>query len=171
MLLNRVMKFSVRKMLAAAAVFVLASCGSYNVSTIKEIADLPLKSTAVPSWGEQYAPLRAHAKYLMYGARTKKEQADRVGDYYYVRWYDASPTSPTKLVMRYTQALTASKELSRTIEMNEPREKAGNQLTKFFFAGKDRRHRGDILSWRIELYVDGKLTDAKQSYLWQDPVK
>ena len=170
-LLNRVMKFSVNMILGAVAAVVLASCSSYKVSTITEVSDLPLKSTSSPSWNINNAPRRAHSKYLMYGARTNKERQYRVGDYYYVRWYDASPSRPTKLVMRYTQALTASKEITRTVEFKEPRESASTQLTKFFFDGADRRRRGDILSWRMELYVDGKLTDSKQSYLWQLPVK
>ncbi|MBQ2379445.1 MAG: hypothetical protein II295_03535 [Akkermansia sp.] len=165
------MKFSVNMILGAMAAVMLASCGSYKVSTITEVSDLPLKSTSEPSWNIDNAPRRAHSKYLMYGARTNKERLNRVGDYYYVRWYDASPSKPTKLVMRYTQALTASKEITRTVEIKEPRQSASTQLTKFFFDGAERRRRGDILSWRMELYVDGKLTDTEQSYLWQAPVK
>ncbi len=154
--------------MSALGAVLLAACSTVEKSYIDEVVDLPLKSVSEPSESWKMAPLRANSKYLLYGARTEAEKAGRIGDYYYVRWYDAEPAKPVRLVMRYTQALTASRELTRTVELNEPREDAGRQLTKFFFAGDERKKRGDVLSWRMELYVGGELRDAKQSYLWAD---
>lgn len=169
--MNRVMRVSGKIVAAALVSVVLSACSTVEKSYIDEVVDLPLKSVKVPSETWKMAPLRANSMYLLYGARTEEEKAGRIGDYYYVRWYDAEPTKPVRLVMRYTQALTASQELSRTVELKEPRESAGGQLTKFFFAGDERRKRGDVLSWRMELYVDGKLQDSSQSYLWEEPAK
>ncbi len=153
-------------LIPALAALVLVSCQTQG-TRITDMADLPLKSTAVPGMYWQMSPLRANAKYLLYGANTKKQRADRVGDYYYFWWYDAEPQKPVKLVMRYTQARSASEELSRTIEYKEPRDKAREHKATFFFAGPERRRNGDVLTWRTELYVDGELKDSRQSYLWE----
>lgn len=162
------MRNAVRNVLAAVGALMLAACSSVEKSYIDEVVDLPLKTTSIPPTSWQQAPLRANANYLLYGARTNKEKSNRVGDYYYVRWYDAEPDKPVRLVMRYTQALTASRELTRTVELKEPRKEQSAQLTKFFFAGEERRRCGDVLSWCVDLYVDGQLRDSRQSYLWED---
>ncbi len=152
---------------AAAAVGMLTLASCTQTTCITSIADLPLKTTAVPPMSWQESPLRANTQYLLYGANTRKEKYDRLGDYYHVNWYDAEPTRPVKLVMQYTQALTASQILTRTIEHKEPRKSSGSRKEEFFFNGEERRKGGDILTWRIELYVDGKLVDSRQSYLWE----
>ena len=152
---------------ATTAALALVSCQGVEGSHITGIADLPLKTTQVPGRDWQQSPLRANAKYLLYGANTRQQKADRLGDYYHVRWYDADPTQPVKLVMRYTQALTASKEFTRTIDYPAPRESTGSYKAEFFFNGADRKKGGDILTWRIELYSGDKLVDSRQSYLWE----
>ncbi len=149
----------------AAGVLTLAACT--QTTRITSVADLPLKTTGLPGMSWQESPLRANAQYLLYGANTRKQKADRIGDYYHVSWYDAEPTRPVKLVMQYTQALTASEVLTRSIDYPEPREKAGTRKEEFFFNGEERRKRGDILTWRIELLIDGKVVDSRQSYLWE----
>ncbi len=151
---------------ATLATLALASCQTQS-TRITDMVDLPLKNTYVPSMDWQVSPLRANAQYLLYGAHSKKQRANRVGDYYYFWWYDAEPQKPVKLVMRYTQSLSASKELSRTLEYNEPRAKAKEHKSTFFFAGPERQKNGDVLTWRVELYVDGVLKDTRQSYLWE----
>ncbi len=152
---------------AATAAFSLVSCQQTGWTHITGIADLPLKTTAVPGKAWQQSPLRANSLYLLYGTNTKKQKVDRIGDYYHVRWYDADPTQPVKLVMRYTQARTASEELTHTIDYPAPRESAGSHKAEFFFNGPERKKGGDILTWRIELYSGGKLVDSRQSYLWE----
>ena len=155
-------------LLSALAALALPACQQSSRGTrITDMADLPLKSTEIPGMDWQSSPLRANAQYILFDANTRKQRENKVGDYYYFWWYDAEPQKPVKLVMRYTQALTASKELSRTIEYKEPRAKAKEHKATFFFAGPDRRREGDVLTWRVELYVDGKLVDSRQSYLWK----
>ena len=137
-------------------------------SHIVSIADLPLKTVELPRMDWQVSPLRSNAQYVLYGAQSGKEMLSRLGDYYFVQWYDAEPTRPVRLEMLYTQALTASKVLTRSVELKEPRSAPGTRKTPFFFNGKERAEQGDVLSWRINLYVDGQLVDSNQSYLWQD---
>ncbi len=152
---------------AATAVLSLVSCSGTDASRITGVADLPLKSIGVPGTSWQMSPLRANAQYLLYGTNTKAQKINRIGDYYYVDWYDAEPARPAQLVMHYTQARTASQLFTRTIDYPAPRESTGTRKAEFFFNGKERRLGGDILTWRIELLVDGKVVDSRQSYLWE----
>ncbi len=152
-------------LLAAATALLSASCSAPR-SHITDMVDMPLRSTSVPGMDWQSSPLRAHAKYLLYDTNSKQQRTDKVGDYYYVWWYDADPDKPAQLVMRYTQALTASKVLTRTVDYDAPRKSAKKRKAKFFFNGPERKKNGDVLTWRVELYVDGQLRDSRQSYLW-----
>lgn len=154
-------------LLLLASALLTTACVQQN-SRLVSIADLPLKSTALTSMSWQTSPIRANAQYALYGANSGKEARDRLGDYYYVAWYDAEPTRPARLVMRYTQAATASEVLTRTMEFNEPRASAGTRKTPFIFNGPERAKKGDIMTWRIDLYVGDALVDSRHSFLWQD---
>ncbi len=152
---------------AALSALALTACTSTETTRITGMADLPLKTDEVPDMSWQKSPLRANAQYHLYGANSSKQKSSRLGDYYYVNWYDADPTRPVKLTMRYTQARTASKQYTRTIDYPAPREDAGSRKAEFFFNGEERKIGGDILTWRMELYVDDKMVDSRQSYLWE----
>ena len=131
------------------------------------MVDLPLKSTDLPNERWQEAPLRANAQYVLYGANTNKERRLRLGDYYYLSWYDAEPQKPVRVEMLYTQALTGADVLSRVVEYTAPRESAGSRKEKFHFSGPERAKRGDVMTWKVNLYCDGQLVDSLQSYLWE----
>lgn len=155
--------------LAAIGSLALVSCQGPDKSYISNVADVPLKSSALPSTSWEVSPLRSNAMYIMHDARTRAQRAGRVGDYYYVRWYDAEPDKPVRLVMRYTQARTGSTVLTSEYVLDAPRAKKGTQTHRFVFNGDVRKRMGDVLSWRIDLYVGGELRDSRQSYLWQEP--
>ncbi len=144
----------------------LMSCSSH--SSLRYITDLPLKELTLPSMAWQDSPMRAHAQYVLHGANSGKARKNRLGDYYFVEWYDGCPDAPTRLEMLYTQAATASRVLSRSINYDTPRLCKGIRRTTFVFNGPDRAKRGDILTWRINLYVEGKLVDTRHSYLWHE---
>jgi hypothetical protein len=158
--------FCVSVLVALGALFQTA-CQSVEHSYITGVADVPLKDLSTPPSSWESSPLRANTLYLLHGANSNAEARNRVGDYYYVRWYDAEPNKQAKLVMRYTQALTASEELRAEQVFDAPRE-SGAKMHRFEFNGPERAKRGDVLSWRVELYVDGELRDAHNSYLWGD---
>lgn len=153
--------------LATVLALMGGACTSYERSCLVDVADLPLKTDKEPGQDWASSPLRSHAMYVLYGAESNSERRDRIGDYYFVRWYDAEPTKPVRVLMRYTQAATGADELRVEHEMTRPRETAGTRTERFFFSGEERRKKGDILTWRMELYVDGKLVDSRQSYLWE----
>lgn len=145
----------------------LTSCTSYKKTQLLEIVELPIMSTRTPSMAWQNTPLRAQAQYIFYGANSEKERRDRVGDYYFVSWYDSDPSLPITVTMYYTQSVTGSKILSLQQVVPAPREAKGKRKVQFFFTGKDRAQRGDILSWKIDIYAGQQLLDSKQSYLWE----
>lgn len=163
--INKGMKFAVPFLGLLCLSF--SACTTYDKTQLLEIVELPIKSTRVPSMAWQNTPLRAQAQYIFYGANSEKERRDRLGDYYFVTWYDQDPSLPITITMYYTQSVTGSKVLSLQQVVPAPREKAGKQKAQFFFTGKDRAKRGDILSWKMDIYAGSKLIDSKQSYLWQ----
>ena len=152
---------------ALAVASLLSSCST--TSYIVTVSDLPLKDTKLPGMDWQLSSKRANAQYVLYGANSNKERTARLGDYYYVLWYDAQPSTPARVEMLYTQAATASKVLTSTVELTQPRSSRGTRKTVFIFNGPLRAQRGDVLTWRINLYSDGKLVDSHRSYLWMDP--
>lgn len=145
----------------------MSACQQQQTTCITAVSDLPLKSTKAPSFDWKNTPLRANAQYVLYEANSQKERTDLLGDYYFVRWHDAEPQKPVKLVMRYTQAKTGPLVQERVIEYRKPRESAGEHKERFIFNGAQRAELGDILSWRVELQCDGKVVDSRQSYLWE----
>ncbi len=148
------------------AFFVLCtSCVSE--SYIESVSDLPLKTTVLPNMNWQMSSMRANAQYALYGANSGKEQKNRLGDYYFVQWYDATPKLPTRIEMLYTQAGSASKILSRSINFTIPRSYPSSRKVLFDFNGSQRAKLGDVLSWQVKLYVNEKEVDSKRSYLWR----
>lgn len=154
----------------AAAGLLMTACSTMTPKDTQLIgvADMPLKTTELPEMTIRQAPLRAHARYVMYDAQTARDHELKKGDYYFVRWYDASPSEPVRVVMYYTQAATGSAKQMREVKITEPRPRAGEMVSRFFFEGEDRVKGGDVLTWKVELYCGGKLKDTRRSYLWRD---
>lgn len=148
------------------ASLLLTACQQQTVH-ITSVADLPLKDTEPPPFEWQSSPLRANAQYILCEANSQRERKDMLGDYYFLRWYDAEPQKPVRIVMKYTQAKTGPEVLERVIEYREPRASRGERREKLFFSGPERAEKGDILSWCMELYCDGVLKDSRRSYLWE----
>ncbi len=150
----------------AASPVTLVCCSSH--SSLRYVTDLPLKSVELPDMAWEHSPMRAHAQYLLYGANSSRERMNRLGDYYFVEWYDGCPEAPTRIEMLYTQAGTASRVFSRSVNYSSPRSFRGIRRTTFVFNGPERAKKGDILTWRINLYVNEKQVDSHRSYLWSD---
>lgn len=142
--------------------------GCVHRSSLRHVTDLPLKDVELPDMAWEHSPMRAHSQYLLHGANSSRERRNRLGDYYFVEWYDGCPEVPTRIEMLYTQAATASRVLSRSIHYSTPRSIRGIRRTTFIFNGPDRAKKGDILSWRVNLYVNEKQVDSRRSFLWDD---
>lgn len=156
--------------LLALACLGVVSCGTPR-SHFTYIADLPLKELDLPDQSWQRSPLRANAQYILFGAQSGKERKNKLGDYYFVNWYDAFPKQPTSIQMLYTQAGTASQVLTHEVRFDAPRRSRGSRKTVLAFNGIERAKRGDILSWRMNLIVNGQIVDTRRSYLWRDNEK
>lgn len=100
---------------------------------ITEVADLPVKSTTLYNMDWEVSPLRANYQYVFHGAHSSKARKARVGDYYFLSWYDAEPEKPVRIVMQYTQAGSASELRSCTVEYAQPRRSAGYRKVNFQF--------------------------------------
>ncbi len=143
------------------------SCTSHTNSYLIDVADLPLKSISIPGTDWSETPLRAHARYMLDHAESNKEKLARRGDYFFVNWHDITPTKHTEIRFYYTQSLTGSQVLSNRVLYNTPRASSQKREEKFFFTGDERQKKGDILSWRVELIVEGELKGHLQSFLWE----
>lgn len=101
---------------------------------IIEVADLPVKGTTLYSMADwEVSPLRANYQYVFHGAYSNKARMSRVGDYYFLSWYDAEPQKPVRIVMQYTQAGSASELRSCTVEYAHPRRSSGYRKVNFQF--------------------------------------
>lgn len=142
----------------------LCSCAPSETKIIS-VHEYTLKSTNQPDFdaGLLYTEYSA----IMYGAIESKERDNRLGNYYYVIWEDSQPNLPAKLVFEYQQGATGSKVLSITQNIR-PRKSATSNKTLFTFNGEKRKLSGDILAWKLTLWVNNKPVSSKQSFLWQD---
>lgn len=122
----------VRALIAVVCGFVLLPACTQTVR-ITEVADLPIKGTMMYSMDWEVSPLRANYQYVFHGAHSGKARMERVGDYYFLSWYDAEPEKPVRIVMQYTQAGTASTLRSCTVEYPRPRRSAGHRKVNFQF--------------------------------------
>lgn len=84
----------------AALLPVLFSCAE-QVSRIKHVREVPLKTTVVPA--EDVGMHHTQATYLLHGAVSQQQRLQRLGQYYFVTWNDANPEQAATLVMMYRQ--------------------------------------------------------------------
>ncbi len=144
-----------------------SSCTSPKQSSIVDVVDLPLKVITAPEGSWDVTPLRAHARYFLDHAESRKEKIARLGDYYFVNWRDAHPHLPAEVRMYYTQARTGSKIQTTSKSYPAQRATRAKRESQFFFNGQRRAKYGDILSWRVDLLVNGQVVSTKQSFLWE----
>lgn len=149
--------------LCLGIMLLLPSCSSD--SYIDRVREVPLKSLVVPAVDSGLH--RANASYLMHGAITSQERLDRLGQYYYVVWKDGQPEKPATIEMKYQQSKTGSTVLTRTAKL-KPGRSGGMTRTNFEFNGANYRDNGDVLSWKLTLFIDGKPVSSRRSYLWRD---
>lgn len=156
------------RLMLTALTLTLGLVGCAQTTHLRSVVDLPLRDTEIPDMDWQLSPMRAHAQYILFGANSYKERKSRLGDYYFVEWYDGQPQKPVCLEMLYTQAGTVSKVQRVAFDWKTPRRSAGIRKSRFTFNGEQRAVQGDILTWRINLFVDGQLVDSRRSFLWQE---
>lgn len=142
----------------------LCSCTPSETKIIS-VHEYTLKSIDQPDFDAGL--LYTEYSFIMHGAIESTERYDRLGNYYYVVWEDSQPKLPAKLVFQYQQGATGSKVFS-LVENIPPRHSARSNKTIFTFNGEERKLKGDILAWKLTLWVNHKPVSSKQSFLWQD---
>lgn len=171
---NKVMKF-LAPFCAAIITPLLFSC-AVQTSHIEHVTEIPLKTTSIPA--EDVGMHRSQSTFLLHGAVSHEQRLQRLGQYYFVTWYDAMPDKPAKLILLYRQGTTGSKILSKSISYPAGRD-GGIQRPVFEFTG-DEAHKynkdgasikGQILAWKLMLVDEhGKTISERHSYLWDDKV-
>ncbi|MBK1792571.1 hypothetical protein [Persicirhabdus sediminis] len=127
------------------------------------VKHLHLKTTNVVSRDQMM--LRGEQNSKLYGAVTKEERRDRLGEYFAVNWEDEQVAmGEVKIVFTYLQSSTASKQhvMSETFPASTTSGKA-----EFDIIGEAHREGGRILAWKAELFRGGKKLSMEHSYLWQ----
>ncbi len=150
---------------SVGAGILLCSCAE-QVTRINYVREVPLKSTVTPGMDTGFH--RAQSSYLLHGAYSQEMRKERLGQYYYVTWYDADPTRPLTLTMQYRQGKTGSKTLSKTITLSPGRD-GGEQTAMFTFIGAEARDKGPVMAWKTQLKdKNGKVLSEQRSFLWSD---
>lgn len=143
----------------------LFSCAE-QVSRIEQVREIPLKTTEIPT--EDAGMHHTQATYLLHGAVTKEQRQQRLGQYYFITWYDAHPEQKASLVMMYRQGKTGSSIQTKSISYPVGR-KGGTQTSVFPFNGTEAKNKGEILAWKLLLKDgDNHTISERHSYLWND---
>ena len=145
------------KIVALLAFCLLASCSSPTDPLVVKQFTLRDQDTQ----GEADPMLRNEKLRRLYGAVSLEERKGRLGQYYTALW-NADPGASKEIVFRYQQGGSRIKQMRREIP-------AGTSEGKEEFAviGDDYFENGRVLTWKMDLIVDGQTISSKQSYLWE----
>lgn len=152
----------------APIAFILAffcSCAQ-KPTAILDVREVPLKQIQRPA--DNTGMHRIQSNYLLYGAVSREDRKNRLGQYYFVTWQDSDPEKELSLVMQYRQGKSGSKILSKSVHYPSGRS-AGEKTPVFEFIGDEVKNHGKVLSWRIQLQdAKGTTISSRQSFLWSD---
>lgn len=147
----------VARLLLLPAFAVLAGCGA----PMLEVRPTHLRSLEIED--AEQPMIRSEQRRLLHGAIGVREQEQRLGHYYVVRWDEASVGEPARVVFEYQQAGTASR-VWRQEQGFGVGETSGR--AEFRVVGDDYLKGGRVLAWRCRLFRGGREMASRQSYLW-----
>lgn len=116
------------------------------------------KSTTV-----QDASIRFERQYRMFGAVTKLDQRERVGNYFDFFWR-AKRIADLTVRLEYKQEKLHAHIQAQQAFYTQAR---GNYKTEFKVVGDDYFDDGRVLAWRCLLIENGQIVAETHSYLWQ----
>jgi hypothetical protein len=119
-------------------------------------------STSKYSKGQDES-IQFERKYRLFGAVSKLDQRQRVGNYFDFYWRTKRPANLT-VRLEYRQEKLHGLVQGR--ELYYPSAK-GNIKSEFAIIGDDYFDDGAVISWRCLLIEDGKIVAMKRSYLWE----
>jgi hypothetical protein len=119
-------------------------------------------STSKYSKGQDES-IQFERKYRLFGAVSKLDQRQRVGNYFDFYWRTKRPANLT-VRLEYRQERLHGLVQGR--ELYYPSAK-GNIKSEFAIIGDDYFDDGAVIAWRCLLIEDGKIVAMKRSYLWE----
>lgn len=99
----------------------------------------------------------------LYGAVGVEERKARLGQYYTILW-KGEAGSGKEILFEYLQGKSGSRVKSMRRELAAA-ESSGRE--EFAMIGDDYFEKGRVLAWKASLLEDGRVTETRQSYLWE----
>lgn len=116
------------------------------------------KSTTV-----QDASIHFERQYRLFGAVTKLDQRERMGNYFDFFWRTRRSADLT-VRLEYRQEKLHSHLQAQEISYVQAR---GNYKTEFKVVGDDYFDDGRVIAWRCLLIENGRIVAETHSYLWE----
>ena len=116
------------------------------------------KSTTV-----QDASIRFERQYRLFGAVTKLDQRERMGNYFDFFWKARRPADLT-VRLEYRQEKLHAHVQAQEISYSNVR---GSQKTEFKVVGDDYFDDGRVTAWRCLLIENGRIVAETHSYMWE----
>lgn len=116
------------------------------------------KSTTV-----QDASIRFERQYRLFGAVTKLDQRERIGNYFDFFWH-ARRAADLTLRLEYRQEKLHAHVQAQEISYSNVR---GSHKTEFKVVGDDYFDDGRVTAWRCLLIENGTIVAETHSYMWE----
>ena len=116
------------------------------------------KSTTV-----QEASIRFERQYRLFGAVTKLDQRERMGNYFDFFWKGHRPAEVT-LRLEYRQEKLHAHLQAQEISYSNAR---GSHKTEFKVVGDDYFDDGRVTAWRCLIIENGRIVAETHSYMWE----
>ena len=116
------------------------------------------KSTTV-----QDASIRFERQYRLFGAVTKLDQRERMGNYFDFFWKARRPADLT-VRLEYRQEKLHAHVQGQEISYPNAR---GSHKTEFKVVGDDYFDDGRVTAWRCLLIENGRIVAETRSYMWE----
>jgi len=111
----------------------------------------------------QDASIRFERQYRLFGAVTKLDQRERIGNYFDFFW-KARRAADLTMRLEYKQEKLHAHIQAQEIFYPQAR---GNRKTEFKVVGDDYFDDGRVIAWRCSLIENGRIVAETHSYLWQ----
>jgi hypothetical protein len=116
------------------------------------------KSTTV-----QDASIRFERQYRLFGAVTKLDQRERIGNYFDFFW-KARRSADLTVRLEYRQEKLHAHVQAQEISYSNAR---GSHKTEFKVVGDDYFDDGRVTAWRCLLIENGRIVAETHSYMWE----
>lgn len=138
---------------------------SSSDQTVKGAAKGKLSNTAPSSKSTtvQDASIRFERQYRLFGAVTKLDQRERMGNYFDFFWKARRPAALT-VRLEYRQEKLHAHVQAQEISYPNAR---GSHKTEFKVVGDDYFDDGRVTAWRCLLIENGRIVAETRSYMWE----